>query len=134
MEITSNLVQIDEDMAVFSVMVLSEPNKVIVYATALSGESGRYMELAQARALVLARQILEQGLGSVNLDDFVTPPIEQEQLAAKAQTNIPPVVIPPPTAPAVEPAITRPDAQPQQPDVTVSGSSPDPSSLPEVPW
>lgn len=135
MIITATAIKLNDQQAIVQICVEGgEERKVCALGSAWAQESGRYIELAQARAMVLARQILEQGLEAVSPDDFMTPPIGQEPLVAKARTTISPVVTPPPSLPTVEPVMTQPDARPQQLDVTGSGFFPDPSGLPEVPW
>lgn len=130
MEIISNLVQVDENMAIISVTVSSDSNKVVVCGTAMSNESGRFVELAQARAIVLAQQILAEGLDAVDPAAYVTAKSSTAPVPAT-----PTVVSPPPSSqtPSPEPETTPViEPSPSSPGLTEAGADAD--DLPDVPW
>ncbi len=96
MEITTTLLQLTEKLALCAASVRNEEKLVSVYASALAGEGARYVDLAQERALSLARQLFEQDL------EALQPP---EAVPAHMDTSVIDTAQPPTTSPAeMEPA------------------------------
>ena len=136
LKVISSLVQCEDGIAIMQIEVEREDFLFVVMGSALQGESGRYVELAQARALLLARQLLEQGLDAVNPDDYLTTSGRRVQSKAKPAASTPMSPSPAPTSvpSVVEPAVAKPAVQPDlEPPVELDTPA-DPSDFPDVPW
>lgn len=131
MDILCNLVECDGEMAVCSAMISTTERKVCVFGTASVVENGRFIELAQARAIALARRILAEGLDAVDPADYATAVPHTHQ----------PTVVPPTAMPDAAPAsIPETDTPPTnlQPQSANRLPTPEPrkdeTDLPEVNW
>lgn len=71
MEIVTRLRLLKDAYAVCEALVEHDEQRVTVHGVGLAAESGRYVELAQVRALLLAQQILEQGIASLSESAFL---------------------------------------------------------------
>jgi hypothetical protein len=145
LEVESRLIEFNERLALSAVTIRANDQVISVYGTALAKESVRYTDLAQARALILARQILENGIQSVQSEHFVTdespvvlpPAIEKRttpltELATAVTHN---VIIPePPPAAAPEADVSTPSSHPLTPTAAVEPVEADTEPLPAIDW
>lgn len=150
MEVASELIQFNERLAVCTVTLKSENGRVTVYATGLAAESGRYADLAQARALALAHQLLAGGLESVSAESLLANRGSAPVLAAPVLE----VARPAPVQPVMQPVreaipsfdetagLAAPPAPPSWSEVAapvtnshLQGTEPgDDGPLPDIPW
>ncbi|MEW5987973.1 MAG: hypothetical protein AB1791_15175 [Chloroflexota bacterium] len=97
MEIQTSLLQLTEQAAVCAATIQNEAGRVTVYATGLAAESGRYADLAQARALALAQQVLTRGVETVAAEAYLVPlpPARPPAIPTPSllPTQIPPVEV-----------------------------------------
>jgi hypothetical protein len=97
MEIISNLIQFNENMAVCAVTIKQEDSIVTLYGMGLVSESLRYAELAQARAIELVRQILAEGLSVVSSEVFLDRSLDPRHTVTKGLEKSTPA----PTKPSI---------------------------------
>lgn len=136
MVIITKVIEINEAQVVIQVCIdeFLKKNKVCVLGAATIDETNRYVELAQARAIALARRILAEGLDAVDPAEYLSP-------AASPALATPPAHVPLPTAvpssatptKTAEPPIIQPTAV-SPIDSQVEETLPDPTELPDVPW
>lgn len=152
LEIESKLLEFNERLTVSVVTVKQENCSITVYGTGLATESLRYADLAQARALVLAQQIIEDGVQSVQPEAFVTdfssvasPPVVKKVVGSS----------PSPAVTATDEVITTepipaPEAENRSPlsapDADIASTAPPPpaelapmveeetDTRPDIPW
>lgn len=129
MKVVAHLVELTEQLAIVTASVITEQYEVSVLGFARPNECANYAELAQARALVLARQILAEGLDAVNPGTYLTTGVPLTVVSSPPSTT----GFPPPAALSPTPQLARPE-----PEANLPLQSPDPmlsnDFLDDVPW
>lgn len=136
MKVESVVKEISERYAAIEVSIMLEQKEVSVVGFALASESGRFVELAQARAIALARRILAEGLDAVDPADYLSSDASPVLVTPPAHAPSPTAVPPPPPNPTktAESPVSQPTAVPDTSDTQVEEALPDATDLPEVPW
>jgi hypothetical protein len=153
LEIKSELIEFNECLAVSAVTINQENCNVTVYSSGLALESTRYVELAQARAMVLAQQIIENGVQSVQPEAFIINPgsVASQSVAKKVVYSSPSpiaaatdevITSDPKSASEAEssPPLSRPDTDvhssipPSPPAEPATAVDEDAEIPPDIPW
>ena len=131
MNVSAQILEYSERMAVCQVTVQTEEGEVTVLGSGLAAESRHFVDLAQGRALHLAHQLLQDGLASVDIAGYLVA----DPLVGQQETAVSPLPLPTPQPPP--PPVAEPEPMPEPaimpvPPTAVSETEPD--AMPEIPW
>ncbi len=96
MKLKTELIRFDAQIAICQASIEQDKVCITVYASARPHEAGNYPDLAQQRALQLARTLVEQGLPGIEFWPATTTPTTDVQLAGTfnaASVSVPPPVV-----------------------------------------
>lgn len=79
MNISTQLAHFDERLAICAATLQDGESRFSVYASALAGETGRYADLAQQRAVDLALKLHEQGGEAIREMAFSVQPVAPDR-------------------------------------------------------